>query len=1386
MVKNLKAYLIAIMALAMCIFTFLSLSTLKVFAYSGNATTLTEQQLYNATNTYNVDNTGFTDGTYHPDSDKDDEKITNDLIYNIRYNMSQKNDNQVMSITQITVLTHGLGSNAGAWSNHYSENNSNDSFAYDPESLISQISDSVGGAKIYWAKMSGYNSFNLFDITNQTSTTSGYNKNSSINTVTDISKHIIIVFDAFRTTESNNNIYYQFNYMLSKIIYDVKIANGGILPKVNLVGHSRGGLTNLQYALDHPDLVSTLISLGTPYFSSTTANLFGEALMGAGDGLDDILNPDIYYEYNTRWNQNYNTLYKDIKAYAIGSYHTLSSLVEVVSNDSSGELSDAQKSWINAGLWSINTWKLASFAFIADRFTLGIITEILDVMYPSLQVVDAAEILLNEINYDVHPMFVSWYNDVLVNLDSQLANDNGAVGRPNSGSYLGFNRITRTFLMNDEDVNYEKVSQKDVPVGHNLIARDKIVIAEILNVLEINYNSDSEFVTMENQDGTITFVRHKGGYQGTTFYVPETIDDKTVTEISAHAFSNLNNVTEIVLPNTIKNISSYAFVGLENLTTVSFTGNGLPQLERIGYGAFAGCTNLNKFNFPESGSLALPTSVEFIDSYAFYGTGFSYVSLETNVYYIGDCAFANITSLTRITVATANTNYFSEAGVLYNYDGWLMQYPIAKTNTSFTVPSSLFNVEIRYISQFAFMGESDLTSINLSNVISIDSHAFMGCTGLVTFANSLNVEYVGAFALDDTVYFSQAQNFVTLGKVLYRYKGTSTVLNTNNFPTGITRISANAFSSNDNIQQIYLSNQVLDIDNNAFIDCPNLTKITCYNTTLPDIGEYPFVGLHNDFKFYCRKSIIDSINEQHMWNAQKDLMYPIATTVTFIDLSTTKTFYYGEIIDLSGEPTKENHNFVGWKRFDLNTEQVYGEYLTPIVWNETVSELTLKAVFEPIVYTLDFYNWNNFVGRIVINVGDTYSIAGDRYIINGVEYIFENWSHMANCYYKGLYMPYNIYGVNIADFVGWATASGQTISTGQWTGGQVAEFNYYANWVPVDFTITFYDGYSDEIIQEEANYLDGIVLQAAERYGFNFVCWHTLDEYPYYVGTKLHPLQDIVLTAVWERGLYSITYTNLTFMGQDATVGWDGNTYQGAPTSYEYGTGIDLTRASAYWQGSAPNNSKLVFLGWYADISFTTKIIAITPYDTGNKTLYAKWRYDFGYTHRTGTYTIEDDEPYSGYYDTIYIGLNSNNLYQELQNIGIHYLTIEFKIKVREVKDGYQKMSLYVETSPGTNPVWAVEDLDHELPSGATNDYIYYIYHWTFDIDDVYNCNYLYVRYGAKGVGSDTWVTDRAYIDVMYSATEDTEEYVQAFTWENSSGVSDSSCTPLENISDDI
>ncbi len=261
-------------SLTICLFIFLSiigaftLNKLNAFAYAGMAT-LSEEELYNATNTYNVMSTCFNeDGTFIVETET---SRSNPNQYYLNYDLTEKNSNagNIMNTTQITVLTHGLGSEPSAWSNNFSENKNKDiSFVYDEASLIGQIKKTVVDANIYWAVMTGYTTFELYDITTQLGT---YTKNSTnkVEQIVDISKHIIIVFDALNPNESNANLYYQFNYMLSRIIYDVKILNEGKLPKINLVGHSRGGLTNLQYALDHPDLVSTMVSLGTPYFGST-------------------------------------------------------------------------------------------------------------------------------------------------------------------------------------------------------------------------------------------------------------------------------------------------------------------------------------------------------------------------------------------------------------------------------------------------------------------------------------------------------------------------------------------------------------------------------------------------------------------------------------------------------------------------------------------------------------------------------------------------------------------------------------------------------------------------------------------------------------------------------------------------------------------------------------------------------------------------------------------------------------------------------------------------------------------------------------------------------------------------------------------------------------
>lgn len=81
--------------------------------------TLTERELYNATNTYNVNDSIFDEnGDIIP---VDEKRKNSDIQYRLSYDMSAKNGNQVMSITQVTVLTHGLGGSARHWSNNFSE-----------------------------------------------------------------------------------------------------------------------------------------------------------------------------------------------------------------------------------------------------------------------------------------------------------------------------------------------------------------------------------------------------------------------------------------------------------------------------------------------------------------------------------------------------------------------------------------------------------------------------------------------------------------------------------------------------------------------------------------------------------------------------------------------------------------------------------------------------------------------------------------------------------------------------------------------------------------------------------------------------------------------------------------------------------------------------------------------------------------------------------------------------------------------------------------------------------------------------------------------------------------------------------------------------------------
>jgi len=227
----------------------------------------------------------------------------------------------------MTVLVHGLGENSAIWSSNGGK------FSYDSESLIETLAGDRNNTVVYRAQMKNHDNlqFKLMMLSQN-----NYSENQSVSALnlSDISKHIIIVFDGMGKYErqSNEEAYKELNCVIDKLLYDVRYL-GVNNPRINLIGNGRGGLLNLMYAINHPYNVAGLFSIDSPYNGSNIYDL-GAALLNipeiANLGLDhilgsiinseggkDVANKEIIQNNKNEWNDIIKNT--NIKAFAIGS-----------------------------------------------------------------------------------------------------------------------------------------------------------------------------------------------------------------------------------------------------------------------------------------------------------------------------------------------------------------------------------------------------------------------------------------------------------------------------------------------------------------------------------------------------------------------------------------------------------------------------------------------------------------------------------------------------------------------------------------------------------------------------------------------------------------------------------------------------------------------------------------------------------------------------------------------------------------------------------------------------------------------------------------------------------------------------------------------------------
>ncbi len=333
---------------------------------------------------------------------------------------------------------------------------------------------------------------------------------------------------------------------------------------------------------------------------------------------------------------------------------------------------------------------------------------------------------------------------------------------------------------------------------------------------------------------------------------PDNSVEYSVTSIDWYAFSNCSGLTSVTIPNSVTSIGGYAFYGCSDLTSVTIPNS----VTSIGRSAFDGCSGLT--------SVTIPNSVTSIGSFAFEG-----------------CS-----KLTEIKVESANTNYASENGVLFNKNKTtIVCYPAGKTETTYTIPNSVTSIgssafdgcsaltsvtipnsvtsigdyafyvcssltsvtipnSVTSIGEYAFRDCSGLTSVSIPNSVkTIDSYAFYGCTGLTTITIPNSVTSIGSSAFSDCSGLTSVTipNSVTsIGEYAFRdCSGLTSVT----IPNSVTSIGNDAFSGCSGLTAITIPNSVTSIGDWAFAGCRGLKQITCYATydySLPTLGNYAF------------------------------------------------------------------------------------------------------------------------------------------------------------------------------------------------------------------------------------------------------------------------------------------------------------------------------------------------------------------------------------------------------------------------------------------------------------------------------------------------------------------------------------------------------------------
>lgn len=326
----------------------------------------------------------------------------------------------------------------------------------------------------------------------------------------------------------------------------------------------------------------------------------------------------------------------------------------------------------------------------------------------------------------------------------------------------------------------------------------------------------------------------------TLVLVPTNVDvniPNSVTTIGDAAIAGNKKLTDFVLPANITNVGNYAFAE-SSLTSIDLSSATNCTFET---GVFYGAKNLTSVI-----GLEVLTN---ISDYMFAYSGLETVTLGDNVV-ISYGAFAGCESLTTVVIGNnaevgeyAFYEAFTKDSSVTIAGGIIKEYAFSLSNLKTIIAN------VSEIGEGAFVRNTNLTTVEMPNILIVSNYTFQDCTSLTTVIIPSATEIgVSAFYSDTALNNITVNSLVTVSDFAFINTTSLTSIDLSSVKT----IGALAFA-NSGLISIDLSS-VETIDELAFMNCASLFAVNnLEKSSLTVINEGVFMAENNN-------GILESIN----------------------------------------------------------------------------------------------------------------------------------------------------------------------------------------------------------------------------------------------------------------------------------------------------------------------------------------------------------------------------------------------------------------------------------------------------------------------------------------------------------------------------------------------